>query len=1310
MSTATTITMMASRPAQAMILEPARFAPWPRFLVTPGRHLLGTAATCPLRVNVAGVSAEHAVLVVSGSEWRIEAFDPKTWINEGPVQRSQLAVGDQLTVGPCTWRVRAASTDDLLANVAPDVPPVVPKGSTAKRTSAASHAKPAASLQAPSLTRPSMAARAAAPALVTCARDSKVGSLESPAGNDTAMVVGEFPPLSAPPAVMEEVSPLAREEKGEDVLTEQQGLNASQPVKEATPAADVPSSGMPLELLETMQSWLTSAGASIASGEGPAFRQPLVSPPPAMPPTPGPRVEELVRLLDELQTLRRDLESARSVWRDETAQRELQLASESTGLARREAALERSEHELQRQQSELERTRHVLNEREESLRSTEASLRTLQTELENERTRLETVARETQQQFDAECQRQAAAWTEWQLTQQRLLEAITQQETELEERRSLLQNDREFLQQEHRELEVDRRDFEVQRAQEEQEQAEWQQARAAWERQKATQERAHAEAMLHIQQQQERLAGEVRERAHQQSDLLNAQQQLQQDRRLLSEQQTAWLQEREAAWVDLAERRQRLDHETDQLDLARREIERLHTTLEQELQGVQQRSAELAAATERATAAEEQALAQVAELAAARSVTANELVESEPRASADEAAADSAQEEKSAPPSADFEAVQEALTALAARFEEFAVLEERLATKHDILRELQQDLTAREAEIRQQQESLEAQRSVWQAEQEAWQARVVQQNEQQLARERQQAEDHQQRAWEQQRWADQLEQLQLLLDQKVEQSKTVSLPPAVDLATTVIHVTETGGSPSPDETRPVVEAAAESVALPHQDHPDAGDQQAGLVSAPLWEETSHRNRSVIRELADDSAAIEPPLIVMGLEEASADSSPEIPVTSADQVASSRTEESSLPETSLEKPGDNLAPPDPEATVSDDQFWRRSLLSEIELPLNSPAHAIPESMEDPVAGMVIETSSPSRGDDVVNMSLEEVVFGNRWLQPREFYSLSEGAESTPREKGTDSAAAGESSLRAELARMFNLPENFSTATPSPVQETREAESVEDAPSPPEISMESSELEETPAEEESWRSRLSELMRTPPASPPAPEVSVQAEAVESDHEAPALTEDDSVASYMERLLARTRKATSGGSGESEPEPRTPAIQRSVRTEVPVPEEWTGEASERPTTFETRRTIDKDATRAELQSFREVANRSARAALARHTWQTMRTELSIQAILTGLCTAGSVAYLGGPFWGQPIQLGPGLGCTVGAVFIGYRAWMNWNRLGRWNRDNENEPSLPGPEQLAAELLDRTYQPRSSSVETESPATVVGSPPVSR
>jgi len=134
-----------------------------------------------------------------------------------------------------------------------------------------------------------------------------------------------------------------------------------------------------------------------------------------------------------------------------------------------------------------------------------------------------------------------------------------------------------------------------------------------------------------------------------------------------------------------------------------------------------------------------------------------------------------------------------------------------------------------------------------------------------------------------------------------------------------------------------------------------------------------------------------------------------------------------------------------------------------------------------------------------------------------------------------------------------------------------------------------------------------------------------------------ENDSIAAYMEKLLERSRNRSGAQSepasvaqSEEQPAEKVDEQDSTVALEVasPVVSDQ-NEITEQEATVEeikksARRQIDKAATRANIDSLRQVANLSARSAIEVHAWKRLKGRLLGQGILTTICVSSSAAFL--------------------------------------------------------------------------------------
>jgi hypothetical protein len=177
--------------------------------------------------------------------------------------------------------------------------------------------------------------------------------------------------------------------------------------------------------------------------------------------------------------------------------------------------------------------------------------------------------------------------------------------------------------------------------------------------------------------------------------------------------------------------------------------------------------------------------------------------------------------------------------------------------------------------------------------------------------------------------------------------------------------------------------------------------------------------------------------------------------------------------------------------------------------------------------------------------------------------------------------------------------------------------------------------------------SELFKAPahthtPAPPPLP--------TEPEPE-PA---NDDVASYMERLLARTRRPMSSAPLEPPKPAPTPIVQ--VVEPEPIDEPVEEEPVEETPAPAQRRALqqeEREAIRGSMDSLRELANRTARAAVARHQLVKLKQTLTPKSMLAGFCGLISLILLIPELWGNDRYRLAGLSCICLAVISGLE-WL--------------------------------------------------------
>ncbi len=109
----------ASEPdARILVLQPVGpIAGLTPILLDQPRQRIGWDVECEIQLPDAGVHPRHAVILRGQKQVLIKTWDPRTWLNGLPVTESPLTDGDLLRVGPIEFRVRTATTDELLRDM-----------------------------------------------------------------------------------------------------------------------------------------------------------------------------------------------------------------------------------------------------------------------------------------------------------------------------------------------------------------------------------------------------------------------------------------------------------------------------------------------------------------------------------------------------------------------------------------------------------------------------------------------------------------------------------------------------------------------------------------------------------------------------------------------------------------------------------------------------------------------------------------------------------------------------------------------------------------------------------------------------------------------------------------------------------------------------------------------------------------------------------------------------------------------------------------------------------------------------------------
>ncbi len=98
-----------------LVLEPPSHCGLFPIALVPGRHLIGSADDCDIRLSFAGIASRHAIVMVGENRTIVKSMDSRSWVNDSPIAEMALRSGDRLSIGPVTFRVRSATKDEIAA-------------------------------------------------------------------------------------------------------------------------------------------------------------------------------------------------------------------------------------------------------------------------------------------------------------------------------------------------------------------------------------------------------------------------------------------------------------------------------------------------------------------------------------------------------------------------------------------------------------------------------------------------------------------------------------------------------------------------------------------------------------------------------------------------------------------------------------------------------------------------------------------------------------------------------------------------------------------------------------------------------------------------------------------------------------------------------------------------------------------------------------------------------------------------------------------------------------------------------------------
>ncbi len=236
-----------------------------------------------------------------------------------------------------------------------------------------------------------------------------------------------------------------------------------------------------------------------------------------------------------------------------------------------------------------------------------------------------------------------------------------------------------------------------------------------------------------------------------------------------------------------------------------------------------------------------------------------------------------------------------------------------------------------------------------------------------------------------------------------------------------------------------------------------------------------------------------------------------------------------------------------------------------------------------------------------------------------------------------------------------------------------------------------IEEPVEEETAWTRRLRELSQlvavdpVPLSVPPIKSENevAEEEATESEslselepvesNSMEAESEDDefSVEAQLARLLGRLRRVSSdrANAAAEASHDRNSVTSEDSSPELTIPESHSSDRSH--LKAEPTHKQNKNAVRDEVQSFREVAQMSARTALAKHSWKNLRSKFYFTLGLTMVSGAAASWYMGAYINGTETDIWKGATCALTTAFCTQQLIWSSSKLNQVRRKNGTRPA---------------------------------------
>jgi len=1247
------------------ILEPPRHVSMTMPCLTSGKYLIGSADDCQIQIAAQGIRPHHALLIVGDRKTLLKAWDEKTWINDWPVKESVLKPGDRISIGPVTLRWRAARADELAAIAQPHraeskaepttglmefLVPASPRGYVVDAVWAEESQKlPPAVAQLVEL-------EDIAPSAIVASEGAESRGPESVNEQATAPVSPRHDEQAARLQSWE-----ARlQDRHESLEAERSKLaRQAQRLEELTRTLDQRATALQLDISRQNQEWQTQEAELQTRHQ--SIQQEVVA-----------REAELESRQQQIETwesrlssreteLERreagwatDIAEIRSVWETTQREGEQRLAEQIESLLAKRLQLEAELEVVEKLRADAEQTQLQTLQELQELAAQQAAVSQREQSLTDEMT----VFAATQAAF---AEQQSAAESAWGIEQAQAVAAQEAVACELNELRAALQAEQTRLDGERASLQDRATEIADERATLNADQQAIEDHRRELTLQiSAVDARAHQYDEL-----QARLSIE-------QEDILTARRELQadrlaieNDRASIAEERLALVAEREALLVEFDLGRQSHDQECQAeraaISEARAALDEARARLEADRTDIATAQAEFesrqrdwhAEIEERRTQLEEEQRRAAAEQEAKLAALAQEQEAWRSTIAVREEAL-SKQELEFATARELFATTQQQFEARQTQFEigqadfadrviQWETLQDELAAERELVIQQREALSLEVAEFESRQrlslvQEADASRLAEQSAEfeRARQALQVERDELAIAREKLTAAQE----------AFQAELSALRADWEARRESLIVAQSQLEVRQAELTAQATmlrGQQAALADSRAELEALQE-----RSEQERLADAEITRLNSQLVADSQPESELQDAHIAELERLTSELTLAQEFQqtlESQLDGIRQRHEHDAAQWNSERTDwmvERDRLERELQSASRQLA-----------TYPSRPVC--VDIPLN--AESLPRIASGSMA--ISQSADPEAEEPQLSVDVAP-----RWQSSiAESFGISRDDHPDAEQIDSVDADVAETSdpvnqLRAELARMFDLKaDQLFTDTP-----TRSELPVSDDPD--NALLQETAVSDAPlSADDDWRRRLDGLRSEPATTVPPLAMHVPddiASLLAETTQAPTATvnEEDSIASYMERLMARNRR--SGNEADEIPAPATP-VERSVVRESALrvsssidapnsdePHDDEMDAGESPRKARSRAVTDKDAAREHLQIFRQVANVSARTAVAKHTSQRLRMTLIVKGVVSLVCAAASGTFLYGMLAQQQPYLWQSVGCGVLAITV--------------------------------------------------------------